>query len=752
MHFPHPDTALQDVSGGFDLRTRTKQAAAMEILREGMIALSYKMPLDAEGKDFIDKRATEYRYYQNALRFVAAGDSSWRRRFYTKYQSRFARDEDFIVEVAQHSLPPPIARRMIIEMGAESSLPQGETEAEPQPAPAAPPPAQPVRPGIWGSIWALLWSPLGLLLLAGIGIYMYVLNRTPARARASNTYGSARYADVRRTISPDGAGAGVFLGKSSHPDLRPDDSAAPVFTRPERHTLIIASTGTGKGTRIIVPTLLRYPDSMIVVDPKGENAAITARIRSLDLAQTVHILNPWNELSEAFAAIGFPRAATFNPLDALQRNDPDAVAVAQEMATAIVGRGDGKDAVWRGSAASLLTAVILWLTDQPGEEKTLARVRHIVGLRPEELRDSYLARMARSEGFHGAIRENAAPFIGMASDTYTGVIFNLAEATKFISDKRIKDSTGRSSFSMADLLERRTTVYVVVPPDRSTGAGIWLRLVLAAVTHTFRRAKPRKGGPRCMFLIDEFPTLGRVENMVTDIAVMRGYGLDFTLVAQGLEQLEEHYGRNGSRTLIANCAYQWFCNVQDLETAKYLSAVLGKKTVATTTTSTGGPGGAGSTSYGETGRDLLTPDEVLNLGKDVAIVRNPEGHPLYLRPVDYWNLQNEFADLEGMRGYFTPSLRWDDNPVLRKAREEQDEQERQRQEQQKQGRRKKSAAHDGMSRVKALGILGLKDGATAAEIKAAHIRLMNMVHPDKGGTNHFAQELNEAREFLLRTA
>jgi type IV secretion system protein VirD4 len=187
---------------------------------------------------------------------------------------------------------------------------------------------------------------------------------------------------------------GVFLGKSSNPDMngKPLGSwpGAPVCSSPEAHTLIVARTRTGKGTRVIVPTLLRYTGSCLVIDPKGENAAITARVRYGMIDKEVHILNPWGELAQTFKDMGFT-PATYNPLDVLDRNDPNAVAVAQGLAAAVCPSSPGdKDRYWQGSAANVLTAVLLWITDQPGETKTLARAREIVSLSRKDFTDGFL--------------------------------------------------------------------------------------------------------------------------------------------------------------------------------------------------------------------------------------------------------------------------------------------------------------------------------------------------------------------------
>lgn len=522
--------------------------------------------------------------------------------------------------------------------------------------------------------WA--WNIWGIILLIALAVGLSLANKS--KPELSKNFGSATYAPQQLTMpTPYYAMQGVFFGKSSHPDLplceSPDNPGAPICSMPQNHSLIVARTRTGKLTRICVPTLLRYVGSVMVIDPKGENAAITARTRAG--FTTVHIINPWRELEGTFKGLGIT-PATYNPLDVLDRNDDRTVATAQAMANAICPVTPGKETFWEGSAASVMTAVLLWLTDQPGETKTLARAREIVTLTRKKLKEEFLVKMAVSSAFDGAIRENAAPFVDMADDTYSGVMSNLAESTKFLSDPLVKKATAASTFSMGDLVREPTSLYLVIPPDKIDTQRTWLRLMIAAAMHTFKRV-PVEDRPahRCMFLIDEFPALGRLPDLPRDIATMSGYGVDFTLIIQGLDQLKDHYG-DAQGTILSNCAYKWFCNVNDLDSARYLSETLGKATVQTIGHSTseshkaGDQGGSAGESmqYGETGRALLMPDEVLNLGRETAILLNPEGPPHYLRPVDYWNLPSAFASLKSAYPhlYWDPPLSPDPNPYYKK--------------------------------------------------------------------------------------
>ncbi|MBK8374963.1 MAG: type IV secretory system conjugative DNA transfer family protein [Sphingomonadales bacterium] len=523
--------------------------------------------------------------------------------------------------------------------------------------------------------WEILAPVLGIFaLIAFVAFIAHWVKRQkqgPSRPPLSDNHGSAQWGVMNRDVHPLAPVRGIFLGKYAFLQHENDHvKTPPVFTTPESHTLIMAPTRTGKGTRIIIPTLLRYAGSLLVIDPKGENAAVTGRQRTV--IGPTYILNPWGVLSDDLAARGLT-AARYNPLDVIRRDDVDAASIAHTMAETICARsGDPKNAYWEGSATAILTAVLLWLADRDGETKSLARVRQIVTLPQERLLKEYFIPMAECSSYGGAIAENIGPFVSSGdSRDLPSILRTLAEATRFISDERLKDATSVSDFDLRTMPHRSETVFLVIPPDRMKIQATWLRLMLAAVTHAFRTASSRRQ-TRGMLLIDELPALGRIPDLPNDLATMSGYGLDYTLIIQDVGQLKATYG-DQTQSILANCAWKWLCNTRDFDSAKYVSDTLGQATVGTTTVNEGaGPGGETSgKAYGEMGRSLLTPDEVMQLGRDKAIVLPPVGRPFLVWGLDYWRIRDEFLPFRetAMQCYYAHPLVIDPNPYAQASNE-----------------------------------------------------------------------------------
>ena len=319
------------------------------------------------------------------------------------------------------------------------------------------------------------------------------------------THGSARFATDAET-RPLAGDAGLLIGRDSRSGrlLR--------YSGPS-HLLTIAPTRTGKGVGTIIPNLLDYPGSVICIDPKGENARITARHRGN--FGPVHVLDP-------FGVTGLPGAA-FNPLD---RIDPAGLDLADDcmtLADALVydAPDEAGEAHWNEEAKALIAGIILSIvTSEAPATRNLATLRDRLTLAPQ----AFTAQLEAMQAQGGLAARAANRHLGKSDREAAGVLSAAQRHTHFLDSPRMTAVLGRSDFSFADVKAKPTSIYLVLPPDRLATYARWLRLMLAQGLTDLARAPASTAKP-VLFLLDEFAALGRLEPVERAMGLMAGYGI-----------------------------------------------------------------------------------------------------------------------------------------------------------------------------------------------------------------------------------
>src|SRR5262249_46015702 len=167
----------------------------------------------------------------------------------------------------------------------------------------------------------------------------------------------------------------VWLGRS------PSENQIPLGYRDDRHVCVVSGSRGGKGTSFIIPSLIEWPGSICVVDPKGENATITAARRgggsnyAAGLGQAVRVLDPFKAGQVDDALRG-----RFNPLDALDPAHEETVDEAGRVADAIVVVHESNDPFWDESARSMVKGLILHILTAPEYEgrRNLVTLRRLI--------------------------------------------------------------------------------------------------------------------------------------------------------------------------------------------------------------------------------------------------------------------------------------------------------------------------------------------------------------------------------------
>ena len=503
------------------------------------------------------------------------------------------------------------------------------------------------------TVFGVLGFALCLIPALGLGLMRWsdYTGLSLSFLRRDDSHGSARLSTGKERAALQ-RGDGLLIGRDAESGrlLRYDGPA---------HLLTLAPTRAGKGVGTIIPNLLSAKRSVLVIDPKGENTRITARARSG--LGPVHVFDP-------FGVTGLPTAAC-NPLDRLQRGSPDVGEDAAALAEALVMDPPGQvsEAHWNEEAKALLTGLILFAAcHEEAGRRTLASVREYLTLPPERLR-ALLELMQESAAAHGLIARAANRFLGKADREAASVLSNAQRHTHFLDSPRITVALARSDLDFADLRRGIISVFLVLPPNRLDTHSRWLRLMVAQALQDIARdaerpqerhrppeaaseppgrpesARTASSGP-VLFLLDEFAALGRLEPVERAMGLMAGYGIQLWPILQDLSQLKAIYGQRAG-TFIANAGVQQVFGVNDFETAQWLSRMIGKETTSYQSHSQRhGSDDPLTTTTNLTGRDLLTPDEIMQMPAHLQLLRI-QGQPVTLAYKLRYYADPEFKDL-----------------------------------------------------------------------------------------------------------
>jgi len=429
-------------------------------------------------------------------------------------------------------------------------------------------------------------------------------------------------ARARLAMHPDAPSSRIWLGETC------DRSATPLGYADDRHVCLISGTRGGKGTGLIVPTLCLWPGSAVIIDPKGENATITARRRgkgspyARGLGQEVRILDPFGEVQ-----LEPELKARFNPLDVIDPKGDFAIDDAGRIAASIIVRENQNDPFFEEAARNLLKGLILHVLSSKAFEgrRNLITVRRLATqgdwLRVALLREAgekdipsafvmLWKDMQRSEAFEGAVAGVGEQMLTMAEKTRSGVLETLRTNTSFLDGAPMQRLLEASDFDLAALKTNPTglTIYLTLPQRYMETHFRWLRLMVSLAVGEMERIKGRPTA-ECptLFLLDEFAGLKRMEVIENAVAQAAGFGVKFFFVLQNLPQLKREYDDNWE-SFVSNSGLKIFFQIDDHFTRDYLSHLLGEREVWR-------EGRSGSKSWSDSTSNTVGESETITKGK-----------------------------------------------------------------------------------------------------------------------------------------
>lgn len=348
----------------------------------------------------------------------------------------------------------------------------------------------------------------------------------------------------------------------------------------DRHIVTIAGSRAGKSSTVLVPNLLRYPGSVLVIDPKGELARRTAKERRDTLKQNVVVLDPYGVSGEP--------SASYNPIDELDTSANTFVDDVALIAEALIVSGGENDAYWTDAARNLLRALILFMAAEGGELSLPRMRRMLLGeegqLMPPRVAegdeeagdplDNYLfTKMMLSDAFDGLVARNGRSFFEKTTREMGSILSTAREQTAFLDSEPMRGVLAPSPLRLGMLKSDPTTIYLCLPAARLGTHFRWLRLVIDL--GFVRLEDERVPDPPVLFVLEEFAALQHMRSIERAAGFFAGFGVRLWAVLQDLTQLKTHYPKS-YETFLGNAGVlQAFGNV-DLTTTEYLSKRLGE--------------------------------------------------------------------------------------------------------------------------------------------------------------------------------
>ncbi|MGR3715250.1 MAG: type IV secretory system conjugative DNA transfer family protein [Thermohalobaculum sp.] len=510
---------------------------------------------------------------------------------------------------------------------------------------------------IQGSLLATMSLGMLAVLIASNG-------RRRKPVKHEGVHGTARFmseAEIQEAgllSGQDSSHAGVYIGGWT------DDRGRVHYLRHDgpEHCIVIAPTRSGKGVGNILPTLLSWPASALIYDEKGELWQLTAGWRS---QQAGNVAVRW----EPGAIEG---SAGFNFLEEVRLGTPFEVADAQNIAQMICdpnGDGiEGKDH-WGKTSFDLLAAVILhvmYKAKARGAVANLAEVAYALS-DPDEKADVLWEEMRSNRhlptGMHAVVAAAGRDQLDRPERERGSVLSSAKTYLTLVKDPIIAANTKRSDFRIMDLMnhEQPVSLYIVTRGGDKERLRPLIRLLLTmamrqlmGVELKYENGQPRQPHKhRMLMMLDEFPSLGKLQIVQDALPKCAGYGIKAFLAAQNREQMFAAYGQHQSIT--GNCHIRIVYAPNEWSTAEWISHMVGNTTIVKEdVTESGHRLGAlknVSRTFHEVSRPLMTPDEIMGLkrsrfGKDGKLEETGEmvvftagEHPVLGTPILYWRDQ-----------------------------------------------------------------------------------------------------------------
>ena len=453
---------------------------------------------------------------------------------------------------------------------------------------------------------------LNLIYIMGIGIYITMQKNY----RRGEEHGSARWGDasqVNRKYEAKPASENKLLTQNVRIGLDGRKH------RRNLNVLVIGGSGAGKTRFYCKPNLMQANTSFVILDPKGEQVRAVGNLLR-EKGYEVKVLD----------LINMEKSHCYNPFVYL-RDDNDVQRLVTNLFKSTTPKGaQSSEPFWDNAAQMLLLALIFYLKyEAPDDEQNFAMVMEMLRAgdvdednnMPSPL-DTLFYDLEKTDPNHIALKYYRSYHSG-AAKTLKSIQITLAARLEKFNLESLSSLTITDELELNTLGEKKTAIFAIIP-DNDTSFNFLVSILYTQLfQQLFEVADKKYGGSlpvHVHFLMDEFANVSLPDDFDKILSVMRSRGVSVSIILQNLAQLKALFEKQWE-SIVGNCDEFVYLGGNEQATHKYVSELLGKETIDTNTYGLSyGMRGNYTKNDQQTGRELLTPDEVRMLDNRYALL------------------------------------------------------------------------------------------------------------------------------------
>lgn len=468
--------------------------------------------------------------------------------------------------------------------------------------------------------------------------------------RQQDDYGSAHWqtkGELRKNGMLQSPGKGFVCGKLG----KPKSKAEFISSTEIPHVMMVAPTRAGKGVGFVIPNLLSFAGSVVVLDVKGENFDKTSRLRAAN-GDEVFRFSPFDWANSTHR---------YNPLARIARYPSFAQQFTEVsiLADLFLDKDNKTLDTFSEAGKSIFVAACL-LAIQRGTPNLGAVNQIVTG---GDYKNAQYGAYAE-EAVEQVVKELWTNAASASSRLLTSNIQALMTAgLKQWDNPAVRSATMASDFDFAEFRRKPHSLYIVVSEDHIATLAPLLRLMFADLIACLRLKEPGPDEPwPVMMMIDEFQQMGAMPYLERAIHSLASYGGRVALIAQSLAALDRIYGPEGRESLENGAGLKLYITPRDQRTVREVSAAVGSTTREAVTRMYGrnkGFLGATSTSARLEERPLLSETEARLLDPDEVIILASPQHPIKAQRIKYYDdlvFREMVARQEGKAFPYPPSV------------------------------------------------------------------------------------------------